>query len=51
MAGENADRKTNRSKLAESEKGPKFEKQGHNLVEHSTGWDTQCILTMFQNFD
>ena len=23
------------------EKGPKFQKQGHNLVEHSTGWGTQ----------
>ena len=24
-----------------SEKGSKFKKQGHKLVEHSTGWGTQ----------
>ena len=41
MIGEAADRKTNSSKLVECKKGPKFKKQGHNLVEHSTGWGTQ----------
>ena len=35
MAGEAADRNWL------SEKGPKFKKQGHNLVEYSTGWGTQ----------
>ena len=41
MIGETADRKTNSSKLVECKKGPKFKKQGHNLVEHSIGWGTQ----------